>query len=102
MSARSSGSTPAFAPPKSSSALATIRTCRGLEYLTRSVTAASAADDSSGSAGRLACLEDVLQVDGRYRIRIERHDRVGQMLALVRFDPGLHWTAGGERQRADQ
>src|SRR5580765_4089075 len=102
MSARSSGRTPASAPPSSSMTPAAIRTCRGLEYFTRSIAAAAAAYDAGGTAGAFARLEHMFEVHGGNRVGVEGHDRIGQMFALVGLDPGLHGAAGRKRHHPGQ
>src|SRR6185295_400802 len=84
-SARSSGNTPAT-PLRAS-----IRNSRATipRFTDTSVAAAAAARPTGGAARAFALVVDVIDVGARNRIRIERHDLVGHVIALVGLDPRL-------------
>src|SRR5690606_12149478 len=71
------------------------RTCRPRSL----VAAAAAARRAFAAAGGLARLVDVLYVGARHRIAIQRHDRVGEAVALVGLHPGLDAAAGRQDER---
>src|SRR5688572_9770184 len=62
------------------------------------VTAAAAAGAAQRAARAFACLVHVVEVRRGNGIRIERHDRIGERLALVRLDPRLDVAAAGQRE----
>src|SRR5688572_3736312 len=67
-----------------------------LRFTARSIAAAAAAGRASRSARAFARLVDVARVRARDGIAVERHDRVGEVIALVRLDPGLDAAAADE------
>src|SRR5690242_9709481 len=90
-SARSSGSTPAWAARTAPSSNSVMRRMR---FTLASIAAATAATAAGGAARAFARLVDVARVGARDRIPIERHDRIGEVVALVRLDPRLNAAAG--------
>ena len=60
----------------------------------QSVTAAAAARGNSGAARTLTRIINVMQVTCRNRISIKAHDRICEVSAFVRFDPGLDCATG--------
>src|SRR5690348_1007826 len=62
-----------------------------------SVASAAAADGARGAPGALARFEHMIEVGARDGVSIESHDRIGEMLALVRLHPWLDRRARRDR-----
>src|SRR5262245_49701051 len=103
MSARSSGSTPAGSRGASSRRTKANRSARmPLTPSRASVAAAAAAGRAQRSARALARLVNVVRVLRRDGIALERHDGIGEAVALVGLHPRLHAGAGAELERDER
>ena len=69
---------------------------------TPSVTAAPAATAARGAARTLAPLVHVVHIRGGHGIPVEQHDRVGEAVPLIGFDPRLDGAAGRGRREQYQ